>query len=417
MYHLIDKKYRSRILDFGTTEVTFRDYQAEVTPELAYHLSRIFHDDYIFVDSDKAIPFNLDSWKKDRRIIWSGNFSVANGFGMVAENTVRNLIEAGIKVQAPGAVSGNPISGGEYVDDKIKSVLSQNIYPDCLEIQHCQPPAIRWGIAEKTWVYTMFETTHTPKKWIDALNKVDHVLVPTKWLVDSWKEQGLKTPIDVYGHGINQKFFYYIDRPIREPYTFLHYCQLSGRKGTELVMRAFQEEFKGDNGAKLILKNIFPIFPVPLGVKNVEYITATYDKKELFELLGRTDCFVFPTRGEGFGLPPFETMATGMPTIVTGWSGPMDYINKEDTLILDYKMTRAYPFDDIYHNDFASGENSGDWAEPNFEQLKHYMRWCYDNRKKAKEMGKKAAKRIAKDWQWSQKVKELISIIDKNLQS
>lgn len=412
-YTIIDKKYRSRVVDFEGHELVFRDYQATASPELAYRISRTIPDDFIIQDVDETVSYNPDSWKKDRRMIWSGNFSVANGFGMVAENTVKHLIEANIIVRSPGRISGGFVTGGEYVDEKIKFAFAGLINPDCLEIQHCQPPAIRWGIVERIWVYTMFETTHTPNRWIKLLNKLEHVLVPTKWLVDSWKEQGVKVPIDVYGHGINPEFLYYVDRPIREPYTFLHYCQLSARKGTELVVRAFQEEFRGDDGARLILKNIYPIFPVPLGIKNVEYLAATYDKRELLQLLSRADCFVFPTRGEGFGLPPFEAMATGLPTIVTGWSGPVDYSDPYDTLILNYKMVRSHDFDAIYKNDFMPNENSGTWAEPDFEHLKHYMRWCYEHREEAKAKGKKAAERIASKWTWQAKVNDLISVIDK----
>jgi len=415
MYKIIDKKYKQRIVDFGNAELIFRDYQANATPQIAYRLSRTIPEEFIIENVEERVPFDINSWSKEKRLIWTGNFSTANGFGMVAENTVRYLIESGVLVQTPGAISGNLISGGEYVDDKVKTAFSNTIFPNCLEIQHCQPPSLRPGIVDRMWIYTMFETTHTPKRWINLMNTLDHVLVPTHWLVDSWKEQGLKVPIDVYGHGLNPDFLHYIERPIREPYTFLHYCQLSGRKGTDLVVRAFQEEFRGDNGAKLIVKNTYPFFPFPLGIKNIEYITATYSKAELNKLLARSDCFVFPTRGEGFGLTPFEAMATGLPTIVTGWSGPTDYINKEDTLILDYTMRRAVEFDHIYRSNLEPGETTGEWAEPNFQQLKHYMRWCYDNREKAKDMGKKAAERLAIEWTWKKKVEDLVSIIDHSI--
>ena len=46
-------------------------------------------------------------------------------------------------------------------------------------------------------------------------------------------------------------------------------------------------------------------------------------------------------------LPPLDAMATGLPTIVTTWSVPVDYADPDDTL-LGYRMGRAFKFDTIY---------------------------------------------------------------------
>ena len=172
-------------------------------------------------------------------------------------------------------------------------------------------------------------------------------------------------------------------------------------------------EFRGQEDVKLVLKNTLPFFPVPLNIPNVTYISATYDREQMRQMLLDADCFVFPTRGEGFGLTPLEAMATGSPSIVTGWSGVTEFIDKKDTLILKYQLVRSHDFDSIYKDYYQPGEDSGYWAEADFEDLKAKMRWAYEHQKEAKEMGKRAAQRIAHEWTWSQKVDDLIRIINK----
>jgi glycosyltransferase involved in cell wall biosynthesis len=47
-------------------------------------------------------------------------------------------------------------------------------------------------------------------------------------------------------------------------------------------------------------------------------------------LYAAVDCFVLPTRGEGWGLPIFEAMAMGLPVIATNWSGQVDFMNENN---------------------------------------------------------------------------------------
>jgi len=408
-FRVFDQNYQNRLYLLDDYEVQFRDREATVPASVAYRMSR--YNDAEFVIEDQRVPFNPDSWGSEKRLIWKCNVSAANGFGMVAENTIKELLRQGVTVLNPGGISGNWISGGEFVDQSVHRSFSQRIEPDCLEIQHCQPPAIKDSIVERIWCYTMFETDHTPKSWIKRLNEVEHVLVPSSWLVDSWQEQGLKRPISVYGHGIDPAVYYPLERPDREVYTFLHYGQLSIRKGTDLVMEAFRQEFRESEPVRLILKNTYPIFPVPLHVPNVEYLHATYSKDQMRELLFRSDCLVYPHRGEGFGLSGLEAMATGLPVIVTNWSGTVDYSDPSDTLLLDYTMQRSYEFDGIYKDFFEPGEHSGRWAEPSLEDLRAKMRWCYEHRDAAKVLGKRAAARIGREWTWDRKVGQLIAEI------
>ena len=46
------------------------------------------------------------------------------------------------------------------------------------------------------------------------------------------------------------------------------------------------------------------------------------------------DAFVLASHGEGWGRPALEAMAMGLPSIVTNWSGPTEFINEKVALPL-----------------------------------------------------------------------------------
>lgn len=434
MYTIKDKMYPSRTYMYDGRIVQFENYQADVSPEVAYRMSRVSRPEEFEIPDQSVVPFNSDSWKKERRMIWNSNVSSANGFGHVSEQVILSLLRQGVTVLNPGSISGALVFGGEFVDKMIEKSLNKIIIPDCLEVQYAQPPSIRTDIVERVIGYCMYETSVTPRSWIKKMNQLSHVLVPSQWLVDSWKEQGLKTPISVFSHGVDPKIYFYMDRPDREVYTFLHFGQLARRKGTDLVVRAFLEEFTKRDDVRLVLKGNGPIIDgmpkeylslimsdsfLPegeFGESRIKWIHGPYSKQRMNQLFFNSDCFVFPTRGEGFGLTPLEALATGLPTIVTGWSGPVDYSDPDDTLILDYEMVRSYEFDMIYKDSYEKSENAGYWAEPNITTLKERMRWCYENRDKAKKMGRKAAERVRKSWSWDAVVnRQLLPLLDRYL--
>jgi glycosyltransferase involved in cell wall biosynthesis len=232
---------------------------------------------------------------------------------------------------------------------------------------------------------------------------------------EAFINSGVTVPIYVYYHGINPKDYPFINRPEDPVWVFGTLGRLSVRKGTDLVVKAFKEEFKTERDVALILKSSDALVPFE-GISNLKttrdpritVIGEVLSHEKKLELYKTIDCFVFPSRGEGFGLPPLEAMATGLPVIMTNWAGLSEFGNVEDTMLLDYKMTKAENFTKQIYK-----EDCGYWSEPNFEQLKKYMRWSYEHRKESREMGEKSSKRINKDWTWDKVTNKFIKQINK----
>ncbi len=96
--------------------------------------------------------------------------------------------------------------------------------------------------------------------------------------------------------------------------------------------------------------------------------------------------------------------------IVTGWSGPMEYMTPEVGWLIDYAMVPATSFTEKVYK-----EECGDWAEPSKDHLVKLMRYAYEHQDEVKEKGKAAAKYVQENWLWEQKIPMFIEALEKHL--
>ena len=108
-------------------------------------------------------------------------------------------------------------------------------------------------------------------------------------------------------------------------------------------------------------------------------------EEQMAGLFNACDCYVAPSFGEGFNLPVLQAMACGKPVIATDWSGHEEFISKDVALPLG--VDKIEPVDAVMlQKDFNYANHL--WAVPNALHLARLMKWCYENREKAKKWGK-----------------------------
>lgn len=256
-----------------------------------------------------------------------------------------------------------------------------------------------------------FETTRIPASWVHKINGMDALFVPCKQNITMMQDSGVTIPIELIHWGIDPDKFYPIDRLDDKIFTFGTMGALSERKGTDLLVKAFQIAFPTEKDVRLLCKTSNFGFPFAVDDKRVIVQQSPCTHEELMnDFFRKTDCFVFPTRGEGFGLTPLEAMATGLPVITTGWSGTMEYMKPEYGWILDYKMVPATAFTEKIYK-----EDCGDWAEPDLDHLVQCMREAYNRPEVTKQKGLSAAEYVKQEWLWKDKIKMYQDALSKHL--
>jgi glycosyltransferase involved in cell wall biosynthesis len=210
----------------------------------------------------------------------------------------------------------------------------------------------------------------------------------------------------VLHHGVDPVRFPFLQRHRHASFTFGTFGDFSARKGIDVLIRAFQDEFAPDEPARLLMKSSSPAPRYAVADPRITMMSGFLDGPALLDLLREMDVFVLPSRGEGFGLCGLEAMATGLPLIATAWSGPSEYLDPEYSYPLEYRLVEAGGVESNhvrYH---------GLWAEPDYEHLRHLLRWLFRHPEEAAERGKIAAERVRERWNWDRVATQMCRDLD-----
>jgi len=176
------------------------------------------------------------------------------------------------------------------------------------------------------------------------------------------------------------------------------YLSTVQRKNPVGLIEAFKLAFAPGEGPQLLIKTInAPLRPLAEeellwaahGRSDIHIVDRSLSGEEMAGLMAACDCYVSLHRAEGFGLTMAEAMAIGKPVIGTGYSGNVDFMNSENSYLVDYTIGRVGPDCEIYPPE-------GEWADPSNEHAAKLMRSVFSEPAKAAARGQRAAADVAR---------------------
>ncbi|XP_010067122.1 uncharacterized protein LOC104454087 [Eucalyptus grandis] len=293
-------------------------------------------------------------------------------------------------------------------------------YPPLFQTLPCPPS----GYGEYLSVIgrTMFESDRVNPEHAKRCNRMDQVWVPTDFHVGTFVDSGVDPskvvkvvqPIDVeffdqakyepldlgsFGNlvlGEEQKGLLGLEK---KEFVFLSIFKWEYRKGWDVLLKAYLNEFSRIDGVSLYLLTNPYHTDRNFGNKIVEYVKASKIEEpnkgwppiyvidthiaqvDLPRMYKAADAFVLPSRGEGWGRPLVEAMAMSLPVIATNWSGPTEYLTDEN----------SYPLPVERMSEVLDGPFKGHlWAEPSVNKLRMLMRHVVSNPADGKAKGRQA---------------------------
>ncbi|MCB8883169.1 FkbM family methyltransferase [Acidisoma cellulosilytica] len=221
-----------------------------------------------------------------------------------------------------------------------------------------------------------WEESVIPAATIAVLNaSFRGVLAPSHFVAKVLLDSGLTIPLRVVGYAPRLDSFRAIGaaHAVRDagPFTFLHVSSGFPRKGVDVLLASYADAFQAQDNVHLIIKT----FPNPhnevasqiadLQAANPDLAQITLldrdmDETDLLELYRSANAMVLPTRGEGFNLPAAEAIAAGLPVIVTGFGGHMDFCGADRARLIDYRFDRSGSH---------LAKSGSVWAEPDASDL------------------------------------------------
>tara|TARA_R110000824_G_scaffold205924_2_gene390873 strand:+ start:883 stop:1896 length:1014 start_codon:yes stop_codon:yes gene_type:complete len=262
--------------------------------------------------------------------------------------------------------------------------------------------------------YTPWEYTAIPPAWVYQLNRCEQVWATSDWCKEIFEKYNLDVPVRVLAHGIGSEWSIE-EREIGDKFYFLHVGGEILRKNVQLVVSAFLECFDGDEDYHLILKTLDSIENIPLqpSLKEIEehpqitVLKGHIPKDSLVSLYKNSHCMVYPTAGEGFGMIPFQAIATGMPTICTELSGCSQFAD----MSMPLKATWGDPPEHLidFHNLVGTDAQE---AIPDYEDLCRLMKKVTDEYYEQKAKAMRSARIIHQYETWSHVADELLDFLE-----
>ena len=242
---------------------------------------------------------------------------------------------------------------------------------ECLRLKEAQPklfsePKIKVG-------YFLWELPDFPDQYINALNLVDHIWCPTKFVQEAFFKKVKKLTLTIPLPVLNVKrkgrdFRRELDIP-KDAFVVLYMFDVRStlaRKNPKATIDAFFEFAKNLPHAHLILKinrwtqvdrTLFDWIPMS---QQLRILNENMDDNELADLYEASDVYLSLHRSEGFGRTLVEAMQHGLEVVSTNYSGPQDYLTNENARLVAWEETAANPGDYPY----TLGSR---WAEPSIK--------------------------------------------------
>jgi GT2 family glycosyltransferase len=326
-------------------------------------------------------------------------------FSIVMRNLAKGLARNGVDVCIAPEEYHNP---SNLLDWEIKEMIQKphdywnRVVLRSSEGDHMYllPPG------KKRVAHTTGESNRIHGGWRNQLNNVDQVITNSTFFKNVLIDNGIRTPISIVPNAVDiTKYNRSVDKyPLSglRSFNFLSMFHFGDRKAPEVLLRAFAEEFRDSDDVTLTIHSLSMLWALQQQNKTLQeyvlevtggvthapiFVTSNYIRDEIIPHFMRNfDINVLASRAEGFGNSIIESAALGIPSIVTGYSGVLDFVTDETGWKIDYKLVDI-PLQILsYFKNYIGGR----WAEPSVDHLKQLMRHAYNNRDEVRQKGEKA---------------------------
>jgi glycosyltransferase involved in cell wall biosynthesis len=322
---------------------------------------------------------------------------------------------------------------GEILHAMERTPISET---DFVFIQHLTPENFYIDNRAKRHIcYTPFETDGAPASWLLPLRGMDEIWVPSEHNKEAYVKVGLgHKKIVVIPHGVNPLVYNPSIKPLsydRGAFNFGSVFDWTERKNPVALLRAYFNAFTQGEDVTLSIRTFWR-FPLE---KTKEYIQSeiqrikdsfsgrtqfpkvqcwfdTIDESIMANFYKSMDCFVLPTRGEGFGLPLLEAMACGVPTVGPAIGGNREFMNDDNSFLVNGSMVMIDNAQFLRQQPQYAHQR---WFDIDEAELSRAMRWVYDNQEEAKKVAAVGAKDVQDKFTWEiagQKIHQRLLEID-----
>jgi glycosyltransferase involved in cell wall biosynthesis len=281
-----------------------------------------------------------------------------------------------------------------------------------------------------------FEVTYWNPGWTKYYHLADFYFPSSDFSAEVFHINGVpKEKIYTIPHGVDTKVFNpdipKVKLNTKKKFKFVSVVAPHFRKNIPLMLNAYCEAFTAKDDVCLVLKTKmykhsdgdYHAQKNPRGRKAFEIIVGdTF--RELYKRFGKNmpeiellnghvenvssiynacDCHITTTGAEGFGMPLLESMACGLLSIAPRYSGHLDFMNDDNSLLIDTKMRYARDVEQYWT--FNPKSKIGEASKKHTSEL---MRKAYENYDELMEKFRPNMKKTVDHFSWTRAAEMII---------
>lgn len=384
---------------------------------------------------EELVGMNQAENNPELNIVWEGSQFIYHSFALVNRELCSSIIDSGIAnltIIPYESDQFSPIGNEKF--EKIAScdIRYKKEVPDeisrlpYLWIRHQWPPKKEPPLGAKWVIMQPWELSQLRKDFIDTFTQADQIWTPSNYSRQCMINSGLDfNKVQIVPNGINPIIF----TPIGEKYKLDTYKKLKFlycggtiyRKGIDILLRAYLKAFTRNDEVCLVVKDMggdsfyrgqnaeqmIEDFKKNPNAPEIIYIKEYLAENEIASLYRACNVFVSPYRGEGFSLPTLESMACGLPVIVTEGGSTEDFAISSFSVKIPAEQKSV-------GSQYGQYELTGEayLLEPNEEELTEILKRFYKAPNSFLSRGLIASAYARENWNWQKSALKMFSLID-----
>lgn len=342
-------------------------------------------------------------------------------YGYVSCYVLKELTDLGVEI------SLHPI-GPIQPEDKFipyiqKGLAKQKLFfheEPCLKIfhQNCLEQWVGNGDRVAFPIFELNKFNEIEKHHLDSYN-VDKIIVCSEWAKTIVKQQIQYATCSVVPLGVDTSVFTpKVNR--RKTTVFFNCGKWEVRKGHDILVDLFNRAFTADSDVELWImpgngylkdgedQQWKQKYTSSYLGRKIRFIEPVQNQDQAAYIMQQTDCGIFPSRAEGWGMPILEMMACGKYIITTNYSGQTQFCTKDNSFLVDINQTELAR-DNKW---FTDGE--GEWAsltDKELDAMVVYMQHMHQY-KQAGISQNEAGIQTANKFTWRNTGNELLKVLE-----